>query len=302
MSVLPSPLDSGEQDPFAGAGVAYDVASLCRRLEDGQWVEAGVHAALAGSGVAAAVVDPVGSLGAAAAGWLMEHLKPLNDLLDDLAGDPTAVMTGAGRLFDAGRRVESVAATLVPDTTRHLEELDGQSVAACRAFGVEAAARTDAVARLVRASGEAVRVASAIVEGVRCFIRDAIAEVCGMAASAAAITVVTAGAGAAVVGPGVAVKASALILRAQQLTRSLVRSVEAFRELLGRAEWMVRALARATRSRRPLRVPAPTTAHPARVWADDFADRTRTAARGAAGHAAQATASAGLRYRDGPQE
>lgn len=302
MSVLPAPLDAGEQDPFAGAGVAYDVASVCRRLEDGQWIEAGLHTVLAGSGAAAAVLDPVGSLGAGVAGWMMEHLKPLRDLLDDVAGDPAAVMASAGRLLDAGERVESVSALLVPDTARHLEELDGRSVDACRAFSVDAAASAETVARLVRACGEAVRLASGVVDGVRCFIRDAIAELCGMATTAGVATVATGGLGALVTAPGVVTRASALIDRASELTRSLVRSVEAFRELLGRAQWMVRVLARATRSRRPLSVPAPTTAHPLRVWGDDVVDRVRTASAGAGGHAAQAAASGWLRYRDGPSE
>lgn len=300
MNLLPGPLDAGEGDPFAGTGVGYDLASVCRRLEDGEWVVASLHGLSALSGGASLLVDPVAGLSSSLAGWAMEHVGPLRAHLDDLAGDPAAVMAGAGRLLDSGQQVEALAATLGPDTARHLEGADGLSVAACRCFGVEVAGRAQHLAQVVRAAGTAVQVASGLVDAVRSFLRDAIAEVIGMATSSAVTVLLSGGVATVAVGARVAFRVAQLMDRAGDLMRALVRSFEALRRLLGRAEVVVEALARVTRSRRPLRVPDAAGASPMRLWERDFLDQLDQARP--AGLTRQAVMSAGIRISDGPPE
>lgn len=300
MNVLPGVLDAGEADPVAGSGMFYDAASLCRRLEDGDWVVASLHGIGALSGGASMLADPVAGLTGAIAGWAMEHVAPLRAHLDDLAGDPTAVMAGAARLLDSGERLETAAASLVPDTASHLEEADGLSVAACRVFSSAAAGWTTQVAALQRSAARAVQVAAGIVEAVRSFIRDAIAEVVGMATSSAVTVFLSGGITTVVVGTRIAVRVGQLTQRASDLMRAVLRSVDALRELLGRAGVVVEALARLTRRRRPLRVPAGSSAPPIELWKTDMMDQLTRQWPG--GIARQAATSGGIRVSDGPQE
>lgn len=300
MSALPGVLDAEEQDPFAGSGMLYDVASLCRRLEDGDWVVASLHGVGALSAGASLLADPVAGLSSAVAGWAMEHVAPLRAHLDDLAGDPGAVMAGAGRLLDSGERLETLSADLVPGTARHLEDAEGLTVAACRGFSHAAAAWAAQAAALQRSAARAVRVAAGIVEAVRSFLRDAIAEVVGMAASSAVTVVLSGGIATVAVGGRVLWRVSQLTDRATDLMRAVVRSVEALRQLLGRAGAAVDLLARLTRSRRPLRVPAGSGGPPVEVWTTEMAQQLTR--QWPSGIIRQAGTSGGIRVSDGPQE
>jgi hypothetical protein len=75
-------------DPLAGVWIAEDIEQLCRGVKDGSWIDGTLGAVSAGLDALAFVSDPLGSLLQYGVAWIIEHVKPLSEALDWLAGDP----------------------------------------------------------------------------------------------------------------------------------------------------------------------------------------------------------------------
>lgn len=264
MKVMPGLAD--ETDPFVGSGLAEDINSLAGSLADGDWVEGSLHGVGIGFGVAGAVLDPVAAATATVAGLAMEHLDPLRSWLDELGGDPDAVMADSALLDDAGVRVGVLAEEVVATSMHRLGEMEGLAVEACREF-VRASGRDAAhLSMLLRAGADAMRLAAGIVDGVRTMLRDAIAEVIGMATSSAVTVAISGGLAAPAVLARVSVRVQALALRLGRLMKAMKRSFEALRQLLARAESALRTLLGFSARRRPRHV---IPEHELPVWFDD---------------------------------
>lgn len=243
-------------DAFAGTGVPHDVTLLAASLRDGDWLEAGLHGLSGVLGAMGTAADPIAALASAGAGWAIEHIGPLREMLDDLSGDPPAVMADAGRLDAAADAVLVTVQDVRATTTRRLADMEGAAVTAAADFAHAAAADCVAFSELVDSGAKAMRIASGIVAIVRSLVRDAIAELIGMATSSAAAALVTAGAAAPALIARVALRARTLTAHLSSTMAALARSVDSLRALLVRAEGVMEQLLRAARSRRPSRVPA----------------------------------------------
>jgi hypothetical protein len=89
-----NPLVAQRQDSttgVSGIGIAESAVDLYKGIESGSWSEIALSAAGAGLEALSMVMDPVGTLVSYAVSWLMEHVKPLSDALDWLAGDPDQI-------------------------------------------------------------------------------------------------------------------------------------------------------------------------------------------------------------------
>lgn len=258
-------------DAWAGAGVPHDAALVASSLREGDWVEASLYGLSAGLGAVGFVADPVAALTSAGVGWAIEHVGPLREMLDDLAGDPTAVMADAGRLEDAAAATMTSVGVVRETTSRHLGDMEGEAVTAAAEFARGAGADCEVFAALVAAGAEAMRRASGLVTVVRGLVRDAISELVGMATSSAVTVVVTAGAAVPGVVLRVAARARTLTARLSSTLAALARSVEGLRLLLDRAEGVLASLVRAAGDRTPSQIPAGAT--PVQAWADGLVRR-----------------------------
>ena len=71
-----------------GIGIAKSAVDLANGVKDGSWVEGGLGAFGVGLEVLSLVTDPIGTLAQYGVSWLIEHVQPLKDCLDWLAGNP----------------------------------------------------------------------------------------------------------------------------------------------------------------------------------------------------------------------
>lgn len=128
-------------------------------------------------------IDPIGSVVSSLAGWILEHIRPLREVLDMLAGNPDLIkdvaVSWANISQHLGKAQESFAAQIRQGTS----EWQGEAADAYRntADGValllgNGAVAADVLNKLTTAAGEAVA-------GVRQFLRDVIAEAVGAIAS-----------------------------------------------------------------------------------------------------------------------
>ena len=91
---MSNPLVAQRQDSttaVSGIGILESVNDVKSGIESGSWLEGGLGLAGAGLEMLGLITDPVGTLLSYAVSWLMEHVKPLSDALDWLAGDPDTI-------------------------------------------------------------------------------------------------------------------------------------------------------------------------------------------------------------------
>lgn len=162
---------------WSGVWIAEDIELIRRGVRGGSWVDASLGAAGAGLDGLALVSDPIGALLQYGVSWLIEHVKPLSDVLDWLAGDPGAIARHA-------QTWRTVAASLGTESDALAQaarlDLTDWSGAAAQAYRQWVAARE----RSLRALGSAADTMASIIESagaligtVRVMVRDAVATV-----------------------------------------------------------------------------------------------------------------------------
>ena len=92
---------------YAGLGLVEDAIEISAGIQDHSWVDATLGGVGCGLDALGMVLDPLGSLMAWGVGWLLEHVEPLREALDQLAGDPGAVGAQAASWQTASASVEN---------------------------------------------------------------------------------------------------------------------------------------------------------------------------------------------------
>ncbi|MFE9750599.1 hypothetical protein ACFYOT_37320, partial [Saccharothrix saharensis] len=82
---------TGDNGWATGVSIAESAMDTFNGVKDGNWVEAGLGMVGLAADAAAMAIDPFGTLMSSAASFLMEHVQPLKDMLDWLAGDPPVI-------------------------------------------------------------------------------------------------------------------------------------------------------------------------------------------------------------------
>jgi hypothetical protein len=97
--VTVNPLVAGRleqpKSAWAGVWIAEDIEAIAQGVENRSWVDGTLGVVGAGLDGLALVSDPVGALLQYGISWLIEHVKPLSEALDWLAGDPGQIAAHA---------------------------------------------------------------------------------------------------------------------------------------------------------------------------------------------------------------
>jgi hypothetical protein len=84
---------AGNTDPWAGVWIAEDIETILAGIKDGSWIDTTLGAVSAGLDALAFISDPIGSLLQYGVAWIIEHVKPLSEALDWLAGPKDSCST-----------------------------------------------------------------------------------------------------------------------------------------------------------------------------------------------------------------
>jgi uncharacterized protein YukE len=168
------------EDPksaWAGVWIAEDIELIAQGVENRSWVDGTLGVVGGGLDALAFVSDPVGALLQYGVAWLIEHVKPLSEALDWLAGDPGQIAAHAQTWRNVASSLrteaESLAGAVRVDVT-------GWSGAASDAYRSWAAQRGQSLEALARASDTLALMtegAGLLIGTVRIMVRDAIATV-----------------------------------------------------------------------------------------------------------------------------
>jgi hypothetical protein len=250
-----NPLVAGRVDEpvsaWSGVWVAEDIELVGQGVRDGNWVDGSLGVVSAGLDGLALVSDPTGALLQYGISWLIEHVRPLSQALEWLAGDPGAIAGQAQtwRTVAGSLRADSDA---VARAVRF--DLTEWSGAAAAAYARWAGARD----RSLRALGSAADTMAAIVEGagalvgtVRVLVRDAVAAVVSRLVVYAAELVGTLGLATPLVVGQVSALCAAWAARIAGWLHALINSLRRLMHDCQRLGELVEALTRRNSSKTP---------------------------------------------------
>jgi len=164
-------------DPWAGVWIAEDIELIAHGVASGSWVDLTLGGVSAGLDVLALVVDPAGALLQYGVAWLIEHVEPLSEALDWLAGDPAVIAAHAQTWRNVASALTGQAADLAQATRLEVADWTGTAGAAYRSWSGEQQAALGGLAKAAGALATATEAAGALIAGVRMLVRDAIATV-----------------------------------------------------------------------------------------------------------------------------
>jgi uncharacterized protein YukE len=170
---------AGHEPPssWAGVWIAEDVESIARGVADHSWIEGTLGLVGAGLDGLAIVSDPVGALLQYGIAWLIEHVKPLSEALDWLAGDPAAIAAQAQTWRNIAESLRADADDVARQVSWDLTDWQGAAANAYRSWADQ---RDKTLQTLARASDVMVLItegAGVLIGTVRMMVRDAVATV-----------------------------------------------------------------------------------------------------------------------------
>ncbi|KOX17790.1 hypothetical protein ADK67_37745 [Saccharothrix sp. NRRL B-16348] len=230
-----NPLVAPERDStrsYTGIGIAESVSDLVQGIESGDWVDIGLGAAGTGLEALSVVMDPFGSVASSLVSFIIEHVGPLREALDKLAGNADAVAAHARTWKNIATAVGEVHAAYGAEHTADTAAWAGKAADAYRARAADVVAVIGAAAQAASGLGSAVELAGVVVGVVRETVRDLIADLVGRLAvwAAEALTIIGL--------PAAAVQASAAAAkwaaRIAQLIKQLMRTMQKLMPLLRR--------------------------------------------------------------------
>jgi len=174
----PSPLIAERRDTtgrWTGVPIAEDIEGLIRTFAKGDWIDPRAGGFAGSLDALAFVGDPNGQVTSWGVAWLIEHVQPLSEALDALAGDPDQIAAFAQTWHNMATAVEATASDLRTGIDRETAEWTGGAADAYRQHLGEHVAALAALASAAHGIGEIVHGAGRLVAAVRALVRDLIA-------------------------------------------------------------------------------------------------------------------------------
>ncbi|GLY97370.1 hypothetical protein [Actinoplanes sp. NBRC 103695] len=228
-----------EPSPWAGVWIAEDIELIAQGARDGNWVDGAIGVVSTGLDGLALISDPVGALLQYGIAWLIEHVKPLSEALDWLAGDPAAIAAHAQAWRGAAATLAAEAEALGRAVRG---DVAGWTGAAGDAYRSWASGREQALRALGQASETMALLtegAGALIGTVRLMVRDAVATVVSRLIVYAGEVLASAGLATPLVAEQVATLCAAWGARIAGWLRGLLASL---RKLLGDGERLRRLI------------------------------------------------------------
>jgi hypothetical protein len=231
-------------DPWAGVWIAEDIETILAGVRSGSWIDTSLGAVSAGLDALAFVSDPIGGLLQYGVAWILEHVKPLSDALDWLAGDPAQIAghaltwrNVAGALRD---RAEELGRAARWDTA----EWTGAAADAYRRWSGRQQNAVGGLAGAAETLAAITEAAGMLVAGVRVMVRDAIAVLVSRLISYAAEEVFSVGLATPLVVEQVSSLCAAWAAKIARWLRDLIGSLARLRGLADKIDEAIEALKR----------------------------------------------------------
>jgi uncharacterized protein YukE len=162
-------------DPWSGVWIAQDIETLCDGIKNGSWIEGTLGGVAAGLDALAIISDPIGALLQYGVAWIIDHVKPLSEALDWLAGDPSQIAAHAQTWRNVAGALHDRADDLDQAVRWDVTEWTGGAADAYRNLVGQQKDAVDGLAQAAQTLAEITEAAAQLIAGVRMMVRDAIA-------------------------------------------------------------------------------------------------------------------------------
>ncbi|MGW1486840.1 WXG100 family type VII secretion target [Micromonospora parva] len=155
--------------------ICEDIDLIAQGVRNGSWIDGSLGVVSAGLDALALVSDPVGALLQYGIAWLIEHVKPLSEALDWLAGDPAQITAHAQTWRTVAGSLRDDAAELARAVRSDVAGWGGSAGPAYRAWAAEQHQAITGLAKGADTLAAITEGAAGLVAAVRLLVRDAIA-------------------------------------------------------------------------------------------------------------------------------
>ena len=168
---------------YTGLGMVEDAALITNGIQDGSWVDGTLGGVGASLDMLSLAIDPLGTLVAWGVSWLMEHVKPLKDALDWLAGNADEVAAHTATWSNVSAFTDQARQQYADRLSAEVADWFGTSGDAYRGQAEAQLQILEGLATAARGISYAVEGAGLLVALVRGIVRDLIAEFVGVLAA-----------------------------------------------------------------------------------------------------------------------
>ncbi|MFG2010580.1 WXG100 family type VII secretion target [Micromonospora sp. NPDC048868] len=227
MTTNPLVATAADTPPSAWAGIwiCEDIELIAQGVRNGSWIDGTLGVVSAGLDALAFVSDPVGALLQYGIAWLIEHVKPLSEALDWLAGDPAKITAHAQTWRNVAASLRKEAAGLAAAVRTDVASWGGGAGPAYRAWAAEQQQAIGGLAQGADTLAAITEGAAGLVAAVRLLVRDAIATCVSRLIVYAGELVVTGGLAAPLVVEQVTTLVASWAARIARLLRGLLASL-----------------------------------------------------------------------------
>lgn len=263
---------------WAGVWICEDIELIAQGVRSGSWIDGSLGVVSAGLDALAFVSDPVSALLQYGIAWLIEHVKPLSEALDWLAGDPAQITAHAQTWRNVAASLREEAAALSSAVRADVADWGGRAGPAYRTWASRQQQAITGLAQGADTLAAMTEGAAGLVAAVRLLVRDAIAACVSRLIVYAAELAATAGLATPLVVEQVTTTVASWAARIARLVRGLLASLRRLMPEIRRLGDLIEKLKQAlTRlHRQPPEPGSPRDAEPPQVshnpGAPDFSD------------------------------
>ncbi|WP_051366796.1 WXG100 family type VII secretion target [Hamadaea tsunoensis] len=258
---------------YTGLGLVEDVAQVSNGIQNNSWVDGTLGTVGGALDILGMAIDPIGSLVSWGVSWLMEHLKPLKDALDWLAGNPDEIAAHAQTWDNVAKFVDEARQQFRDAVAAQTGPWVGDSGDAYREHAGIHLSALEGIQKGAHGISYAVQGAGLLVGLVRGIVRDLIAQFIGTLAARLPMWLaeegLTLGLGTPVVVGQVATLVTTWVNKIQKFVRALLNSLKRLRpmvhklgELMTELKELLKKLGRSNPLRRGDEPELPGGTHP----------------------------------------
>ncbi|MEV6647616.1 hypothetical protein [Amycolatopsis sp. NPDC051371] len=170
---------NGDYGWAGGIGIAESSMDAFNGIKDGDWVSGGLGVLSLAGEIAGAAVDPFGYLMSSVASFLMEHIQPLKDMLDSVAGNPPVIQSYADTWGNVSKALGERKTDFDNAVKNGTTGWTGDGADAYRKFAAEHSDALSGAATVAGAISTVTMIMGQVVSFVRETVRQLIADLVG---------------------------------------------------------------------------------------------------------------------------
>ncbi|GLY71216.1 DUF6531 domain-containing protein [Amycolatopsis taiwanensis] len=242
---MSNPLVAQKQDSttwHSGINILDDAAGVYDGVQSGSWIEGGISAIGAGMDLLTMAMNPVGTLISYGLNWLIEHVKPLKDALDHLAGDADQIAAYSQTWKNVAQAVQGAGKELAATVEKDTANWTGPAADTYRANLKNKINHINAASTCAETISVVVQIVGVITGAVRGLVRDMVTQAIGDFIQDALEEVFSLGLGTPVVVAQVVEQVSAWMEKIGATIKKLINSVEKLRPMMSKLEEIFAAI------------------------------------------------------------